>query len=265
MALSVIVSGEIELAGREDRDRAIRFARGGPLPDDRPSEPKSSILIVRRGGGDHRRGEILGHLSTSRRSVTPPGAPDGDVFLIDGLRLHPDLAGFTPGAHRLLIALAVALLAWTEADNEDRAALVAIRVHIADRRVREDLRMLRARRMPHAAAMDHGLFAMSPDLPTSQPVEYWEVTPEMAQQCARLVAREARAEDPWRIDRVSGVRQQLRLSLSMPWLRLGSPLLEALAEGSSELPWGPLPTNDVVEPPGRVTERERPDGDQPAT
>jgi len=264
MELSVIVSGTMAIARRGEAAEAFAFARGDVASGARqPAEPVPSVLVVRRDGGDDRRGEMLGFLATTQWSADQASARYGDVFLLDGLRLHPDLAGFTPGAHRLLISVAVVRLAWTEADNDEAAALVVIRVRASDLRVREDLRMLRARRMDIGAVTSHGLVQMSPRLPTSEPVEYWEVTPEMARLCAKIVQMEAQAKDPWRINRASSVRQRLRLRLDVRWLQVGRTLVDCLADGSEEVSWGVLPEDDAASRADRAAERERPDGDKP--
>lgn len=262
MALSVILSGDVEAVGRTDMAAALQFARGGLRDGDEPStRSASSALVVRRGGGDARRGETLGFIATKRQAAS--SSATGDVFLIDGLRVHPDLAGFSPGAHRLLIALAVMRLAWTEADNEATRAFVAIRVRAEDRRVCEDLHMLRARRLPHPIVVEHGLHAMSADLPTTARVEYWEITPEAARHCAMLIRLQKVADDPWRVDRDSGIRQQLSLTLDLRWLKVCGEPLDDLADGTVRLDWGPLPQIGSDAGEVRTADRERPDGDKP--
>lgn len=263
MGLSVIVGGTVAMARKSEAAQAFAFGRGEAEPGTRQaSDSTSSVLIVRRDGGDDRHGEIFGFLATTQWSAEKTGNRRGDVFLLDGLRLHPDLAGFSPGAHRLLISVAVVRLAWTEADNDETAAFVVIRVRASDLRVREDLRMLRARRMDTGQVASHGLVQMSPGLPTTEPVEFWEVTPEMARQCAKLVQMEAHSDDPWRISRASAVEQRLRLRLDMRWLRVGHSLVEALTDGSAMVNWGALPENVPESRDDRAVERERPDGDK---
>jgi hypothetical protein len=269
MALSVVVGASLEDAVGSERSDALSFARGEWIGRAGQELKPESALVVRRTGADHLQGKVAGCLFTSRRTIYLSDGSRGEVFLLHSLKVHRDLCGYNPGLHLTLLALAISRLAWTEADNDDARALVAVRVRYIDRRVREDLTLLRARRMSPEAVELHGLDEMG-DPEVIEPFEeIWEVTPETVRLCARHVQqyltelpRSSSENLPWCIDRSNGVRQLLNAEIGMRWLRVGSERLGDLATGRDRVDWSQFEFKTM---PAEAATRmmECPDGDEP--
>ncbi len=256
MGLSVVLSIEVSHTnpGSPERDDVLAFLRGEKRGfDDRMrTEPEDfapptlelcSLFVAKRSGLQPRRPEILAAVATARLI----GLRDSgrDILVVQSLRLHEDLGGYTPGIFRYLIAISATHIAWHET-NEGRPTTVLMQTRPTDTRIRNDLRWLGARPLARTPAQLVGIDQFSVIGEQCGPMEYWEFSPSTAKMCAQAILDIQRANImPFRTDRPnqfggSTVRRQVSLSMKMNWLSAAAKQIKQTAAGHDAPSWVPL-------------------------
>lgn len=255
LSLSVVLSVEVShtYPRSRERDEALAFLRGEkcgfdermrtqPEDDGLPALQLCSLFVAKRSGLQPRRPEILGAVATSR--LIERRDTGRDILVIQSLRLHDDLGGYTPGTFRYLMALAATHVAWHET-NEGRLTTVLMQTRPTDTRIRNDLCWLGGKRLARIPRQLIGIDQFAVLGEQAGPMEYWEFSPSTAQICARAILDiQTNRIMPFRTDRSNGtgrvVRRQLSLNLEMNWLSAAAKQIRQIAAGRDLPPWTPL-------------------------